>query len=165
MQNGNSAEHLSQQTIDSKQHLLKDNHVEDKGMLEEYILDTSLENSLLNEELMECLESSVNGNVIPNHQEMITDHNKTDKKKFTEEEAHDVIEQFKSPVKSTLRKSLPQSTSPVLSSLSGQTQTPSKVLGNTSIDSLVDAAELDNLLDGVEWSPMVSCPDNLYSSR
>lgn len=161
VQNSNSVEHLGQQTIDSKQHFLKDNHVEDKSMIEEYMLDTSLENCLLNEELMECLESSVKGNLVPNHQEMIIDHNKTG----TKEVAQDITEQFKSPIKSRVHKSLPQSASPGLSLLPVKLETPSKASANTSIDSLVDAAELDSLLDGVEWSPMISCPDNLHSSR
>lgn len=160
MQSSNSVEHLGQRTSDSKQHFLKDNHVEDKSILEDYMLDTSLENCLLNDELMECLESSVKGNVVPNHQEMIIDHSKT-----TIGTAQDITEQFKSPIKSNIHKSLPQSTSPGLSNLPVQTKTPSKALANTSMDSLVDAAELDNLLDGVEWSPMISCPDNLHSAR
>ncbi|XP_078361987.1 DNA replication ATP-dependent helicase/nuclease DNA2-like isoform X2 [Oculina patagonica] len=164
MQSSNSVEHLSQQALDSKQHLLKDNRVEDKSIIEEYMLDTSLENCLLNEESMECLESSVKGNLVPNRQEMSIDHISTDIETAAIEVAQDITEQFKSPIKSNIHKSLLQSSSPGISNLPVQTKTPSKALANTSMDSLADAAELDNLLDGVEWSPMISCPENLHSA-
>lgn len=157
MANSNAVEHLGHQALDSKQHDLKDNYVEDKSMIEGYTLDTSLENCSLNEELLECLESSVKGNVALVREEM-------DHEKYTTG-AKEVIEQFKSPIKSTIHPSLPHSTSPGLSDLALQTQTPSKAAANTSMDSLVDAVELDCLLDGVEWSPMVSCPKTLHTSR
>ena len=156
----NSIEQLGQKALDSK-----DKHVEDKRILEEYMLDTSLENSSLNEELLECLELSVKGSIVPIPQEI--DRSEIDIKKCPAHVADDITEQLKSPVKAVVHKSgLSQSKSPGLCNLAVQTQlTPSKAAANTSIDSLVDAAELDNLLDGVEWSPMISCPDNLQSSR
>ena len=154
----NSIEQLGQKALDSK-----DKRVEDKRILEEYMLDTSLENSSLNEELLECLELSVKGSTVPIPQEI--DCSEIDIKKCPADVADDITEQFKSPVKALVQKSgLSQSKLPGLCNLAVQTQTPSKAAANTSIDSLVDAAELDNLLDGVEWSPMISCPDNLQSS-
>ena len=162
MPTSNSIEHSGPEGVDSKENCLADKCVEDKVMLEEYMLDTSFKNSSLNEELLECLESTIKGSTMPLPQE--SDHSKIDIKKCPEDVAQDITEQFKSPVKAVTQKSqLSQSKSPGL--LVVQTQTPSKSVANTSIDSLVDVAELDNLLDGVEWSPMISCPDNLHGSR
>lgn len=166
MLSSNNVEQLSaQQALDCKQNYLIDKHVEDKSMIEEYMLDTSLENCSLNKELLECLESSVKGNLVQIPQEI--DRNESDFEKCSADIAEDITEQFKSPAKAMVHKSqLSQSKSPGLCNLAVQTQTPSKAaVANTSIDSLVDMAELDNLLDGVEWSPMISCPDNLHSSR
>ena len=159
MPSSDSVELLGLKAVDSKQIYLTGKHVEDKSIIEEYMLDTSLENSSLNEELLECLESSVKGNIGSIPQDI--DHSETDV-------AEDITEQFKSPVKAMIHKSqLQQSKSPGLPVCHSavQTQTPSKAAANTSIDSLADMAEFDNLLDGVEWSPMISCPDNLHSSR
>lgn len=164
MPSSKSVEKLEQRALDSKEKCLTDKHVEDKRILEEYMLDTSLENSSLNEELLECLESSVKGSMVPIPQEI--DHSEIDIKKCSADIAEEITEQFKSPVKAVVHKSgLSQSKSPGLCNLAVQTQTSSNAAANTSIDSVVDAAELDNLLDGVEWSPMITCPDNLHSSR
>lgn len=160
-----SIEQLQQKATDSKATCLTlDKHVEDKKIPEEYMLDTSLENSSLNEELLECLESSVKGNLVSIPQDI--EHSETDIDQCPADLPEYITEQFKSPVKSVVHKSqLQQSKSPGLCHLAVQTQTPSKADANTSIDSLADMAEFDNLLDGVEWSPMISCPDNLHSSR
>ena len=157
----NSVELLGQEALDSKEKCLTEKCVEDKRMLEEYMLDTSLENSSLNEELLECLESSAKGSTVLIPQEI--DRIGINIKKCPADVVEDITEQFKSPV--VHKSGLSQSISPGLCNLTVQTQTPSKAAANTSIDSLVDAAELDNLLDGVEWSPMINCPDNLHSSR
>ena len=164
MPNSNSIEHSGLKGVDSKENCLADKHVKDEMMLEEYMPETSFKNSSLSEELLECLESSIKGSTMPLPQD--TDHRDIDFKNCPEGVAQDITEQFESPVKAVTHKSqLSQSKSPGLCSLAAQTQTPSKAVANTSIDSLVDAAELDNLLDGVEWSPMITCPDNLHSSR
>ena len=164
MPNINSIEHSGLKGVDFKENCLADKHVKDEIMLEGYMLATSFKNSPLSEELLECLESSIKGSTMPLPQE--TDHREIDVKNCPEGVAQDITEQFKSPVKAVTHKSqLCQSKSPGFHSLAAQTQTPSKDVANTSIDSLVDAAELDNLLDGVEWSPMITCPDNLHSSR
>lgn len=158
-------EQLQQKATDSKVTCLTlDKHVEDKKIPEESMLDTSLENSSLNEELLECLESSVNGNLVPIPQDI--EHRETDIEQCPADVPEYITERFKSPVKSVVHKSqLRQSISPGLCHLAVQAQTPSKADANTSSDSLADMAEFDNLLDGVEWSPMISCPDNLHSSR
>ena len=164
MPNSNSIEHSGLKEVDSKENCLADKHVKDEMMLEEYMPETSFKNSSLSEELLECLESSIKGSTMPLPQD--ADHRDIDIKNCPEGVAQDITEQFESPVKAVTHKSqLSQSKSPGLCSLAAQTQTPSKAVANTSIDSLVDAAELDNLLDGVEWSPMITCPDNLHSSR
>lgn len=164
MPNSNSIEHSEPKGVDSKENCLTDERVEDRMMLEEYVQETSFKNSSLSEELLECLEPSIKGSRMPLPQEI--DCSEIDIKNFPEDVPQDITEQFKSPVKVVTHKcQLPQSNSPGLCSLAVQTQTPSKAVANTSIDSLVDAAELDNLLDGVEWSPMITCPDNLHSSR
>ena len=148
MPNSNPIEHSGPKGVDSRENCPSDKHVKDETMLEGYMLETSFKNSPLSEELLECLESSIKGSTMPLPQE--TDHSEIDIKNCPEGVAQDITEQFKSPG---------------FCSLAAQTQTPSKDVANTSIDSLVDAAELDNLLDGVEWSPMITCPDNLHSSR
>lgn len=164
MPSSDSTGQLWQKTTDSKVTCLTDKHVEDKKILEEYMLDTSLENSSLNEELLECLESSVKANLVPIPQDI--EHSETDIEQCPADVPEYITERFKSPVKPVVHKSpLQQSKSPGLYHVAVQTQTPSKTDANTSIDSLADMAEFDNLLDGVEWSPMISCPDNLHSSR
>ena len=164
MPSSNSVVLLGQEALYSKEKCLTEKCVENKRMLEEYMRDTSLENSSLNEELLECLESSAKGSTVLIPQEI--DRIGINIKKCPADVVEDITEQFKSPVKAVVHKSgLSQSISPGLCNLTVQTQTPSKAAANTSIDSLVDAAELDNLLDGVEWSPMINCPDNLHISR
>ena len=164
MPSSNSVELLGQTAVGSKQIYLTGKHVGDKSIIEEYMLDSCLENSSLNEELLECLESSVKGNIgsVPQN----IDDSETDIEECQADVAEDISEQF--PVEAVILKSqLQQCKSPGLTvcHLAVQTQTPSKAAANTSIDSLADVAEFDNLLDGVEWSPMISCPDNLHSSR
>ena len=163
MHNNKPVENLGHQASDSKPYDQTNHQVENKTMIEEYTLDTSLENCSLDEKLLECLESPLNGNLAhPNICEK-TDHG--DVEKCTTDVKRDTNKQFKTPVKSMSHEILPQSTSPLCNNFTAQMQTPSKAVTNTSMDSLVDAVELDNLLDGVEWSPMVSCPENRHISR
>ena len=124
----NSIEHSGPEGVDSKENGLADKCVEDKVMLEEYMLETSFKNSALNEELLECLESTIKGSTMLLPQE--SDCSETDIKKCPKDVAQDITEQFKTPVKAVTQKSqLSQSKSPGLCSLVVQTQTPSKSCG------------------------------------
>ena len=136
-------------------------------MIEEYMMDTSLANSPLNEKLLESLQSIDIEKW--NHEEMIVDNNQNDIGECGATATEKRNEQVKSPDKkenhqnSGIKFNAGTNSGVELKSYVSQ-QTPSKVM-NTSVDSLVDAAELESLLDGVEWSPMISIPDNQHSSR
>lgn len=134
-------------------------------MIEEYIMDTSLANSPLNEKLLESLQSIDIEKW--NHEEMIVDNNQNDIGECGATATEKRNEQVKSPDKKENHQNFGinacTNSGVELKSYVSQ-QTPSKVM-NTSVDSLVDAAELESLLDGVEWSPMISIPDNQRSSR
>ena len=153
------------ETPNSEQYITTNNHTEDKNMIEEYIMDTSLANSPLNEKLLESLQSIDIEKW--NHKEMIVDNNQNDIGECGATATEKRNEQVKSPDKKENHQNFGinagTNSGVELKSYVSQ-QTPSKVM-NTSVDSLVDAAELESLLDGVEWSPMISIPDNQRSSR
>lgn len=153
------------ETPNSEQYISKKNHTEDKNMIEEYMMDTSLANSPLNEKLLESLQSIDIEKW--NHEEMIVDNNQNDIGECGATATEKRKEQVKSPDKKENHQNFGinagTNSGVELKSYVSQ-QTPSKVM-NTSVDSLVDAAELESLLDGVEWSPMISIPDNQRSSR
>ena len=153
------------ETPNSEQYITTNNHTEDKNMIEEYIMDTSLANSPLNEKLLESLQSIDIEKW--NHEEMIVDNNQNDIGECGATATEKRNEQVKSPDKKENHQNFGinagTNSGVELKSYVSQ-QTPSKVM-NTSVDSLVDAAELESLLDGVEWSPMISIPDNQRSSR
>ena len=130
-------------------------------MMEEYVMDTSVENCSLNEKLLESLQSVDEAEW--NDEEIMTvDHNENDIGNCVAKATKPRNERFKTPVKSKTHQSLEINTSTELNNLSSQ-QTPLKAM-NTSVDSLVDAAELDSLLDGVEWSPMISSSEKQHIS-
>lgn len=153
------------ETPNSEQYITTNNRTEDKNMIEEYMMDTSLANSPLNEKLLESLQSIDIEKW--NHKEMIVDNNQNDIGECGATATEKRNEQVKSPDKKENHQNFGinagTNSGVELKSYVSQ-QTPSKVM-NTSVDSLVDAAELESLLDGVEWSPMISIPDNQRSSR
>ena len=153
------------ETPNSEQYITTNNHTEDKNMIEEYMMDTSFANSPLNEKLLESLQSIDIEKW--NHEEMIVDNNQNDIWECGATATEKRNEQVKSPDKKENHQNFGinagTNSGVELKSYVSQ-QTPSKVM-NTSVDSLVDAAELESLLDGVEWSPMISIPDNQRSSR
>lgn len=153
------------ETPNSEQYITTNNRTEDKNMIEEYMMDTSLANSPLNEKLLESLQSIDIEKW--NHEEMIVDNNQNDIGECGATATEKRNEQVKSPDKKENHQNFGinagTNSGVELKSYVSQ-QTPSKVM-NTSVDSLVDAAELESLLDGVEWSPMISIPDNQRSSR
>ena len=160
MQNNDSMEPLGHQALDSEQCHLTDNYAEDRSIIEDYTMDTSLENCSINEKLLESLQSF--DEVSGNHEDMIVDQNEGKTGEYATIAAKQRSEQFTTPVKPDQCNEA--STSAGFRKLVGQT-TPSKIAMNTSVDSLVDSVELDSLLDGVEWSPMISCPENQNITR
>ena len=161
-QSNDTDEHLGHQVLDSEQCYLRDNYSENRSMIEEYTMDTSLENCLLNEKLLESLQS-IDG-LEEDKDKMVIDHSENDPGKCSTKTLNERYQQFNSPVKSESHRnqSLVSSTSLEFKSLKTP---PSKIVMNTSVDSLVDATGLDSLLDGVEWSPMISCPENHQITR
>ena len=161
----NSEEQVVNVAPNSEQYITTNNHTEDKNMIEEYMMDTSLADSPLNEKLLESLQSIDIEKW--NHKEMIVDNNQNDIGECGATATEKRNEQVKSPDKKENHQNFGinagTNSGVELKSYVSQ-QTPSKVM-NTSVDSLVDAAELESLLDGVEWSPMISIPDNQHSSR
>ncbi|CAH3161793.1 unnamed protein product [Porites lobata] len=160
----NSEEQVVNVAPNSEQYITTNNHTEDKNMIEEYMMDTSLADSPLNEKLLESLQSIDIEKW--NHKEMIVDNNQNDIGECGATATEKRNEQVKSPDEKENHQNFGINASTnsgvELKSYVSQ-QTPSKVM-NTSVDSLVDAAELESLLDGVEWSPMISIPDNQHSS-
>lgn len=155
----NSEEQLVNVTPNSEQYIARNNHTEDKNMIEEYMMDISFANSPLNEKLLDKEKW--------NQEEMIVDNNENDIGECGATATEKRDKRVKSPDKKENHQNFginagTNSGVELKSSLSQKT--PSKVM-NTSVDSLVDAAELESLLDGVEWSPMISIPDNQHSSR
>ena len=154
------------ETPNSEQYITTNNRTEDKNMIEEYMMDTSLANSPLNEKLLESLQSIDIEKW--NHEEMIVDNNQNDIGECGATATEKRNEQVKSPDKKENHQNFGINAGTNYSGVELKSyvsqQTPSKVM-NTSVDSLVDAAELESLLDGVEWSPMISIPDNQRSSR
>ena len=159
-QSNDSKEQLGHQALDSEQCYLTVNYAEDRNIIEDYTMDTSLENCSINEKLLESLQSfdEMNGN----HEIMVVDQNEGDAWENAAIAAKQRSEQFYSPVKS--HQCIEMSTSAGFKKLGAQTP-PSKTAMNTSVDSLVDSVELDSLLDGVEWSPMISSPENQNITR
>lgn len=157
----NSEEQVVNVTPNSEQYISTNNHTEDKNMM-----DTSLADSPLNEKLLESLQSIIDKEKW-NQEEMIVDNNENDIGECVTTATEKRDEQVKSPDKKENHQNFginAGTNSGVELKSHVSQQTPSKVM-NTSVDSLVDAAELESLLDGVEWSPMISIPDNQHSSR
>lgn len=131
------------------------NSVDNKSILEKYTMDKTLGNFCLEEKSVESIQSFDEAKV--NDEKMIIDHNESDFGKHIANAARQISEQFNSPVKDDR----PMETGTSLGVNNVQAQTPpSKTVMNTSVDSLADMVDIDNLLDGVEWSPVISCPEN-----
>ena len=110
--------------------------------MKEYFMETCLENSFPNAMLEESQESC--GEPEGNCEESVVEGGK-----YAMNESVHGKRQFDSPVKSgvTVEKN-------------SSVQTPvSKAMLNNSVDSIADNVELESLLDGVEWSPLVTLPD------
>lgn len=123
-------------------------YVEDRSLMKEYFMDTCLENSLPNAMLVERPESC--GEPKRNCKESTIEDNEYELKKYAVNESVHGKRQFDSPVKSV----------PAMETNSSAQTPPSKALLNNSVDSIADNVELESLLDGVEWSPLVTFPDN-----
>lgn len=120
-------------------------YVEDRFLMKEYFMDTCLENSFPNAMLVESQESC--GEPKGTCEESVVEGGE-----YAMNESVHGKRQFDSPVKSG-----------VAVEKNSSVQTPvSKAMLNNSVDSIADNVELESLLDGVEWSPMVTFPDHQH---
>lgn len=162
---GENGENEGQQAVDHEQYHLANHWVENKNVMKQYTLDTSIGNCSLDEKLLECEELFDERNHGEFYSCTNTNYGTEEMEKCDSNVGGDLKNQFRTPNKSQSHQIVQPVKSPPCNNLSGQLLTPTRADGNTSVDSLADAMELDNLLDGVKWSPMVSFPETFHISR
>lgn len=99
-QSSSPEEHLGYQAlhVDSNHCHVTDNYTDDKSIMEEYTMDTCLENCSPNEKLLESLQSLGEGKC--NQEKMVIEQNEKGVGKCTAIETDQRNEQFKSPSRS-----------------------------------------------------------------